>query len=109
MENTNLKPYNTFGISANARDFHVVYSEEEFKTLLGQNPEDEIRLLGGGSNVLITEDQNVCIVKIAIPGIRIVEETEDSVVVEAGAGELWHSFVGWTLDHGFGGPENLSS
>lgn len=108
VENINLKPYNTFGLSANAKDFHVVTSEEELTQFLSHHPGTEIRILGGGSNILITEDQHGSILKIAIPGIRIADENQDTVVVEAGAGEVWHSFVRWTLEHDFGGLENLS-
>ena len=35
-------------------------------------------------------------------------ETERHWIVEAGAGEDWHEFVGWTLQQGWPGLENLA-
>jgi UDP-N-acetylmuramate dehydrogenase len=48
------------------------------------------------------------VLKIEIPGRRLVRETPDSWIVEAGAGENWHDFVAWTLAQGWPGLENLA-
>ena len=37
-----------------------------------------------------------------------LDEAGDDVRVEAAAGENWHAFVGWTIDQGLNGLENLS-
>ena len=43
-----------------------------------------------------------------MPGLRLVRETPDAWIVEAGAGEGWHAFVAWTLEQGWPGLENLA-
>jgi UDP-N-acetylmuramate dehydrogenase len=45
---------------------------------------------------------------MATRGIRVVEDDDQRVVVEAEAGEVWHAFVLWTLEQGLSGLENLS-
>lgn len=42
------------------------------------------------------------------PGSPSAPDTEDNVLVEAGAGILWDDFCRWCSEHGLWGPENLS-
>jgi UDP-N-acetylmuramate dehydrogenase len=64
--------------------------------------------LGGGSNVLLTKNQDALVVKISIPGISIVQEDADFVWVKGGAGVVWDEFVQFTVDRAWSGLENLS-
>jgi UDP-N-acetylmuramate dehydrogenase len=41
-------------------------------------------------------------------GMRLVKETPKAWIVEAEAGENWHSFVAWTLAQGWPGLENMA-
>ena len=104
--NFSLKNYNTFGISAFAKSFISVTSEDELKTVLQQ--QQDIFILGGGSNMLLTKDIEKTVVHINLKGIAISKEAEDYVWVTAQAGENWHEFVLWCLERNFGGLENLS-
>ena len=106
--NRSLKEYNTFGIDVNARKFISVESVEELRELLKNSYASELFILGGGSNMLLTGDIEKTVVHVNLKGIRIVEETEKEVLVEAMAGENWHQFVLFCIDNGFGGLENLS-
>jgi len=45
---------------------------------------------------------------MATRGIRVLQDDGKHVLVEAEAGEAWHPFVLWTLEHGLCGLENLS-
>jgi UDP-N-acetylmuramate dehydrogenase len=101
-----LKNYNTFGIEAFAQAFTAVTSVNELKEVL-ENQKD-IFVLGGGSNMLLTQDIHKLVVHVALKGIEIVDENEDFVWVKANAGENWHEFVLWCIKHNFGGLENLS-
>ena len=47
-------------------------------------------------------------IHVDLKGIRVIEEDDDHVIIEASAGENWHDFVLWTLDQGYGGLENLA-
>jgi UDP-N-acetylmuramate dehydrogenase len=104
--NFSLKNYNTFGISAFAKSFISVTSEDELKTVLQQ--QQDIFILGGGSNMLLTKDIGKTVVHMNLKGIAVTKETEDYVWVTAQAGENWHEFVLWCLERNFGGLENLS-
>lgn len=107
-ENQNLKPYNTFGISVNARHFSTFASVKELQSALSQFPSEELLILGGGSNVLFTQDFNGLVLRNEIKGFEVVEETADHVIVKAGAGEVWYEFVLHCIDLGYAGLENLS-
>lgn len=105
--NVSLKTHNTFGINAKAQSFIEVFSVDELTAVLHENNEP-IFILGGGSNLLLRKDVEGLIIKNQIFGKRIIEETDNHVLVEIGGGENWHEFVLWTLKNGWSGVENLS-
>jgi UDP-N-acetylmuramate dehydrogenase len=109
-ENKSLKQYNTFGIDVKCDLFVEVSSVEEFQTLLKSNYylNHKKLIIGGGSNLLFTKDFNGLVIKNNLKGINIVHQNEEEVHVKAMAGENWHAFVMWCIDHNFGGLENLS-
>ena len=106
--NFSLKNYNTFGIEAKAKQFIAVHSLDELKTVLVENPTEKKFILGGGSNMLLTQDINALVIHIDLKGKKIIDENDDFVWVESQAGENWHEFVLWTIDQNFGGLENMS-
>jgi len=108
LRNSSLKSYNTFGIDVKAERFVSVSSLEELKSVLTGNYAEELFVLGGGSNMLLTQDITATVLHIDIKGIKVVQETEDFAYIQVNAGENWHEFVLWTLAHGYGGLENLS-
>ena len=107
-ENTSLKPFNTFGIEVSAAYYAKFNSVNSLKLLLQQNAGLPIFILGGGSNVLFTKDYNGLVLKNEILGFKTIEENNTSIVIEAGAGMNWHSFVLKCIDINYGGIENLS-
>jgi UDP-N-acetylmuramate dehydrogenase len=109
-ENQSLQLLNTFGIEANAAYFATFDSVDGLKQLL-QNPivqQNKLYIIGGGSNVLLTQNINGVVLKNEIKGISVVHETDDHVFVECKAGEVWHDFVEWCILCEFQGVENLS-
>ncbi|WP_299396031.1 UDP-N-acetylmuramate dehydrogenase [uncultured Gelidibacter sp.] len=108
QENISLKPYNTFGLEARAKYFIKVESIQQLKEALSLDAYPEKFILGGGSNMLLTKDLDCLVIQIDIKGIEIIEHQEHHVLVKASAGENWHEFVLWCLEHDFGGLENLS-
>lgn len=103
-----LKSYNTFGIDVKAKEFTSVSSLSELQFVLEKHQNKEIFVLGGGSNMLLTQNIDKPVIHINLKGIEIVSQNENYVWVEAQAGENWHEFVLWTLKNDFGGIENLS-
>lgn len=69
---------------------------------------NEVLILGGGSNILLTRDFSGLVIRNQITGIDIVSEDEHHVIVKAGGGEIWHEFVLHCIENGWGGIENLS-
>ncbi len=107
-KNFSLKKYNTFGIEAKARQFVSVQSVDELIIVLNENPTTKKFILGGGSNMLLTQDIDALVIHLDLKGKKIIDENDDFVWVESQAGENWHEFVIWTIDQNFGGLENLS-
>ncbi|KAF2519400.1 UDP-N-acetylmuramate dehydrogenase [Flavobacterium salilacus subsp. salilacus] len=103
-----LKAYNTFGISAFAKEFIAVHTTEELVEVLKENTGKKLFILGGGSNMLLTQDIDALVIHIDIKGKRVVKEEGDYAHIEAMAGENWHEFVLHCIDNNYGGLENLS-
>lgn len=109
-KDVNLKPYNTLGVSSKAQTFIEISDRNQLSELVSEgffSGESPI-ILGGGSNILIKNDPSKPVLKVAIPGIKIVEEDREHVTVVAGAGVVWHDLVQWAVRNGYGGIENLA-
>jgi UDP-N-acetylmuramate dehydrogenase len=105
-----LKPFNTFGLPAVARQLVHIRSDADVRQVLdhpelGRAPKF---ILGGGSNVILTRDMPELVLKVEVMGLSLLRETADAVIVEAGAGERWHDLVAWTIAQGLPGLENLA-
>ena len=109
-QDTSLKPYNTFGVEARARYLASFSGEQELRDLLNDSQFSEmpVLLLGGGSNILFTRDFEGLVLVNEITGIEVLEDTDEYCVVKAGAGENWDDLVGYCVNNGWGGLENLS-
>lgn len=106
--NQSLKAYNTFGFDVTAKQFFSIEKEENLNQALQKCYTDELFILGGGSNVLLTGDLNMTVLHVNIKGISICNENDQQVIIKAGAGENWHHFVRHCISKGYGGLENLS-
>lgn len=109
-ENKSLKKLNTFNIAANAAYFTNLNNEGDFEELVEHKiyKEKPHFILGGGSNILFTQNFNGLVIHNNIKGIKILKETESEVYVKFGAGEIWHNCVLYCIENGFAGVENLS-
>ncbi|MEZ4739480.1 MAG: UDP-N-acetylmuramate dehydrogenase [Flavobacteriales bacterium] len=110
LRDAELRPFNTFGIAARAAFLGRFRSAEQLRSLLSAPELAGLPhlILGGGSNVLFTQDVAGAVLLNEIPGIEVVSEDADHVLVRAGAGVVWHDLVEHCVDHGWGGIENLS-
>ncbi|MFZ6800259.1 UDP-N-acetylmuramate dehydrogenase [Undibacterium sp. Di24W] len=114
QQDVSLQSLNSFGINAQAHRFLCIENLSQLQALWQQTQADaELAalprlVLGGGSNVVLSDRLPHLVLHMAIMGCELLDETEDCFIVRAGAGENWHEFVLWTLDQGFGGLENLS-
>lgn len=115
QENIDLKPFNTFGISANAAAFAEINNLDTLREVLLYNKKQlPVYLLGGGSNLLLTKAHYPYLfIKNNIKGIKIENQTEENkagtaVEISFGGGEIWHDTVMWTLENGLSGIENMA-
>ena len=105
-----LKPYNSFGLPAVAHTLIRVASEKDVRAVVDHPEYGRVPkfVLGGGSNIVLTRDMPQVVLKVEVPGIRLIESRADAWIVEAGAGENWHALAQWTLQQGLSGLENLA-
>ena len=108
IQQQSLKKYNTFGIEAFATEFCEVNSIFDLSNVLKENQQRKLFILGGGSNMLLTQNVDALVLHINNKGIEVVDENDDFVWVKGNAGENWHEFVLFCIKHNYGGIENLS-
>lgn len=108
LNDFSLKKYNTFGIEAKAKQFVAVHSVDELKSVLKEHQSQPKFILGGGSNMLLTQDIDALVIHVDLKGKKVIKEDDNFAWVESQAGENWHEFVLWTIEQNFGGLENMS-
>jgi UDP-N-acetylmuramate dehydrogenase len=108
QNNISLQPYNSFHLEARAAEMITVNSVEEIKAVFSEHKINVQLVLGGGSNILLTRNVDGLVLKVEIMGIEEIREEDAHVFIKAGAGENWHALVQYTVQHHWGGLENLS-
>jgi UDP-N-acetylmuramate dehydrogenase len=109
-ENFSIKPYNTFGIDVNTRYFAQIANHQDLFELTSteifrNNPH---LILGGGSNMLFTDDYTGLVIYPSFGDIEIVDETESDIIIKCGSGIVWDELVQYAVEKQWGGIENLS-
>ena len=108
-ENVALKDKNTFHVAATTRwygefssadDLKAFYDDPRFRAL----PKF---ILGGGSNLLITQDFDGLMLKSVDTSVSVADENDAYTFVKIGAGADWTATVASLVDKGFNGIENL--
>lgn len=107
--NLSLKPYNTFNIDVSAKKFAKFSSVDDLQEVLEEEKNENSKLiLGGGSNILFTQNFDGIVLKNELKGVELIGEDEDFYYVKAAAGEIWHNFVEYCIEKNYAGVENLS-
>lgn len=108
LSNISLKNLNTFGVPSIAKNFIEVNDEKVLLDLYRKGYfQQKFFVLGGGSNVLFTQDFEGTIVKISNKGIQHFIEGSHIFVTAAG-GEIWNDLVWYCINHNFPGLENMA-
>jgi UDP-N-acetylmuramate dehydrogenase len=110
LENVLLAPYTTLQIGGPARYFAEIGSEDDLLNALAfaERHQQPVFILGGGSNVLIADEGfSGLALRIAIKGIEWSDAGEQVLVI-AGAGEDWDTFVSQCVERNLAGVECLS-
>jgi len=118
QENVSLKDFTAFRIGGPARYFARVSSVEEIKEAFAFAEKNDLKtfLLGSGSNILVSDSGfDGLVINLNIKGIEKIDlsaeeagENADEVFFKVGSGEDWDKFVGFVVDQGLWGIENLS-
>lgn len=108
-ENVSLKDFNTFRFSAKARYFALIQTLDELVEALkwANQVSLPVKMLGEGSNLLITKDINALILVNRLSGLTLQDRATD-VLLTVAAGENWHKIVTYAVNNNFGGLENLA-
>ncbi len=111
FENHPLLSLNSFAINVKTKYFTSIQSINELAEVINKNKKgftEPLLILGGGSNLLFTKDFNGWVIKNDLKGIELIKEDENYYYVKAMAGENWHQFVLFCVNHNYAGVENLS-
>jgi UDP-N-acetylmuramate dehydrogenase len=105
-----LKAYNSFGIDVFTDKFIEVTAIDELSDLFREQSSGYRKqvILGGGSNILFTDNFNGTVLKISLKGIEVLKEDQDELHLRVAAGEDWDGLVEYCVGNGWGGLENLS-
>jgi UDP-N-acetylmuramate dehydrogenase len=109
-EHIALGPLTTIGIGGPARFFFRATGVDALRAALEWARERSlpIFILGGGSNLLISDDGfEGLVIHVDLRGI-VVESEDASVMVRVAAGEPWDPFVALAVENGWAGIECLS-
>lgn len=91
-----LAPHTTIGVGGNANEFVIAHSDQEI--IEGLNYSGPILLLGGGSNLLISDAGFAGrVIQIKSTGL-----SQSNNLVTVAAGENWDDFVNWAIANGYG-------
>lgn len=112
QENVSLTTQTTFGLELSARYFCEVSSIEQLLAVLKWAQDNNICyfLLGGGSNTIFADNfYDGLVIKVVIFERQMIEQDDQSVLIEVGAGEIWDEIVAWSVAQGWSGLELLSA
>ena len=102
-----LSKMNTFGMKVKARCFMEYDSVADLVDIEFEELARPVLHIGGGSNLLFTDDFKGTILHSKINFIEILDDASD-VLVSVGAGVVFDDFCAWAAKEGLWGVENLS-
>lgn len=111
-EKVSLKYHTTFRMGPSTSYFIEIETTSDLKEAcsFAKNKNLPVLVIGGGSNVLFKDEQelNAVVLNIKIKGLKILEDTSEYSLIEIGAGEIWDEVVDFSVRQGLTGIECLS-
>ena len=107
-ENYSLKKFNSFNIDVVAKEFIQINSIKELIDLQKNSKNKNKLFIGGGSNILFTNNFEGLVVHINLKGISVKKINENFSEIKVMSGENWNELVNWCIENNLGGIENLS-
>jgi UDP-N-acetylmuramate dehydrogenase len=112
QEGVLLAPHTTLGIGGKAEHFVAVTNDVELRGALrwARERSERVTVLGGGSNVLVSDvGVQGLVIRIECGGVTYEEVGEEQVRVTVGAGVALDALVDELVTRGVWGLENLSA
>lgn len=109
-----LTPLNTLGLRSQASAYLRVDDVAVLPTVSSYaGAAERWFVLGGGSNLVLPDPVQALVIHVGLKGIRrmghtLTSDGKPAHLVEAAAGESWHDFVSYCVDHQLDGLENLA-
>lgn len=100
-----LKQFNTFNLDVKCKELLFLATEDDYARF--QKISTNKILIGGGSDILLTDDYHGIVGITQNKGIEI-DENSSHYIVTALAGTRWHELVTTMVNKGIGGSENLA-
>ncbi len=114
QQQVSLRSCNTLALDQCADYFVCVETVAELEQAWAFAREQGIpvRVIGDGSNLVLSDDYRGLIIQNNLRGIELNEasgeEQDDKVIIKVAAGENWHNFVAHCLQQHWYGLENLA-
>lgn len=106
---TDLSKYTSFHVGGPAQKILQVSTQEEIIAAIEEAGDSPILILGGGTNVLVSDSGfEGTVIRISNNSVQAEVDACSGAVLTIGAGEDWDDFVATTIDRGFAGLETLS-
>lgn len=110
--NQDLSQLNTLALQSKAEQYFDLKDKNHLLALADHLQEhsllERVFILGGGSNVVLSQHVDYFVVHNQLKGIELLAEHPDCFLVKAAGGEVWHDFVKHCLNKGWDGLENLA-
>ena len=106
---TELSKYTSFRVGGPASKIIQVSTEAEIIAAIEDAGDSPILIMGGGTNVLISDKGfDGTVIRISNNSVQSEVDACSGATLTIGAGEDWDTFVQTTIDRGFAGLETLS-
>ena len=109
--NISIKNLTTMRLGGNAKIVAEVETKDDLVKVINQSKAEKQKkiVIGGGSNIVARDDGfDGIIIKMNIPGFKIIANDETSAIIRIGAGENWDSVVERVVQLGLSGIEAMS-
>ncbi len=98
--------HHTFRCRSKVRELVTAKSVDDLRTLHTEGFfEQNVIIIGHGSNCLFVDDLDVAVLKVDIGGLDARSHGDDQVLITVGAGVAWDDVVEWSIENRLGGVE----
>ena len=106
---TDLSKFTSFRVGGPAKKVIQVSTESEIIAAIEEAGESPVLILGGGTNLLISDKGfDGTVIRISNNSVQSEVDACSGATLTIGAGEDWDTFVQTSIDRGYAGLETLS-